>query len=250
MSEVDHSVPQPKQPRSQLWRGIAWLTLWAIGILGVIVNPSEPFKGCVHNDKYRAQYEELHQDNAGFIAKLTRFYLRSRLVAVCTANFADQNDRVIGALAAIALAVFTLYLWRATHGLRRYAGIQAGDMQSFLQAMRQLRAAAAAQESALRDQAHATTRIANATLAQLRVLIAREAPVLSWNDFKLEPVGSGIAVSGISPDRDYRPVATVKNIGRSPLELRAFCIETIRGEFRTDCGTGPQYTDITPLNSL
>jgi hypothetical protein len=132
--------------------------------LVVIIKRSEPFKGCVHNNKYRAQYEELHEGNAGFIARLTRFYLRSRLVAVCAANFADQNERVIGALAAIALAVFTLYLWRATHGLRRYAGIQAGDMQSLLSAAQNTATASAsqvraieAQERVMRDQANTMT---------------------------------------------------------------------------------------------
>ncbi len=102
----------------------------------VIINPSEPFKGCVHSNKNAAEYQELHERNTDPVAKITQLYLRSRLVGTCVANFADKNERTIGALAAVALAVFTLYLWRATHGLRRYAGIQAGDMQQLLAAAR------------------------------------------------------------------------------------------------------------------
>jgi hypothetical protein len=74
-------------PESQKWlrrlrRRIAWTTLWVLGILGVIVivNPSEPFKGCVHNNKNAPQYQELHEGNAGPVARVTRFYLRSRLI--------------------------------------------------------------------------------------------------------------------------------------------------------------------------
>jgi hypothetical protein len=37
----------------RLRRWIAWTTLWAIGILIIIIiiKPSEPFKGCVHANK-------------------------------------------------------------------------------------------------------------------------------------------------------------------------------------------------------
>jgi hypothetical protein len=156
------------------------MMLWVLGILGVIVivNPSDPFKGCVHNNKDAPQYQELHEGNAGPVARVTRFYLRSRLIGVCAANFAAQNERTIGALAAVALALFTLYLWRATHGLRRYAGIQAGDMQQLLaaardsvtaaisqtEAMGQLRAVSKAQERVMREQAE--TMAANLALTK------------------------------------------------------------------------------------
>ena len=146
--------------------------LWAVGIVGliVVVKPSEPFKGCVHSNKNAAEYQEPHERSATPVATITRFYLRSRLIGLCVANFADKNERTIGALAAVALAVFTLYLWRATHGLRRYAGVQADDMQQLLaaardnaaasasqaEAMGQLHAAAEAQERAMRDHVEAT----------------------------------------------------------------------------------------------
>jgi hypothetical protein len=135
----------------------AWVSIWVIGIIGliVVVNPSEPFKGCVHSNKNTTEYQELHERSTAPVATITRFYLRSRLIGICAANFADQNERTIGALAAVALAVFTLYLWRATHGLRRYAGIQARDMQRLLTAARDNTAAAAAQERAMSKQADA-----------------------------------------------------------------------------------------------
>jgi hypothetical protein len=153
----------------RLRRWIAWTTLLAIGILIIIiiVKPSEPFKGCVHANKNGDAYEALHERDAGAVAWFTHLYLRSRLAGVCAANFADHNDRAIGALSAVALAVFTLYLWRATHGLRRYAGIQAADVQDLLdtaranataaasqaEAMKQLHAASEAQERVMREQA-------------------------------------------------------------------------------------------------
>jgi hypothetical protein len=259
------TIPTSLKWLRRLRRWFAWTTLWALGVLIIIliIKPSEPFKGCVHANKNGDAYETLHERNAGTIAWFTRFYLRSRLVAVCAANFAEHNDRAIGALSAIALALFTLYLWRATHGLRRYAGIQASDMQDLLDAardyataaasqaesMRQLHAVSEAQERVMREQANATAKIAEASLDQLRFLIATESPVFFWDDFKLEPL-SGDAASRLSHDVYYRPGAIIKNIGRSPLELRAFCIEPMRGGFRTDFGPGPKYNRIISLEFL
>jgi hypothetical protein len=159
MSEVAPESPKRLQRLRRLRRAVSWMILWLVGILGliVIINPSEAFKGCIHENKNAAQYQELHEGGAGLIAKLTGVYLRSRVIGVCVTKFADENDRVIGALAAIALAVFTLYLWRATRGLWHYAGIQARDMRGLLkaardnvEAMKQLHAASEAQECGFR----------------------------------------------------------------------------------------------------
>jgi hypothetical protein len=97
--------------------------------------------------------------------------------------------------------------------------------------------------------ARASRRSADAALSQVRLIIAMESPVFSWIGFKLEQQ-SGVALSGISGDTDYRPVVIIKNVGRSPLELRAFCIDTIRGEFHTNFGTGPKYTNVIPLEFI
>ena len=60
---------------------------------------------------------------------------------------------------------------------------------------------------------------ADAARAQVRIMIATESPAFAWNGFKLEPVGPGIAMTGISPNIDYRPVAIVKNVGEIPADF-------------------------------
>src|SRR5439155_20483988 len=117
----------------------------------------------VHRNKNAAEYQELHErDSTAISAMIIQPYLRARLVLTCGADFADKNERTIGALAAVALALFTLYLWRATHGLRRYAGIQASDMQQLLIAARENSAAAARQATAIRQLANVTRQSAAA----------------------------------------------------------------------------------------
>jgi hypothetical protein len=86
--------------------------------------------------------------------------------------------------------------------------------------------------SHLEGTAQAAQTSAEAALGQLRIMIAAESSVFAWSGFNLEQV-SGIFPSlpgSVSPNIDYRPVATVKNLGRSPLLLQAFCIETILGD--------------------
>jgi hypothetical protein len=233
---MSEAPPEPPRWPGRLRWGTAWTTLWVLGIMGliVIVNPSEPFKGCVHNNKNAAQYQELHEGNAGLVATVTRFYLRSRLIGICAANFADANERVIGALAAIALSIFTLYLWRATHGLRRYAGIQAGDMQKLLtaaqgntaaaasqaEAMKNLHAAALAQERVLQKQADATTAVAKA--AQSSADISRRALTELERPYVVvevpEPGIQGDASGNFSFSGSH-PRWEVSNYGRSPAIL-------------------------------
>jgi hypothetical protein len=230
--------------RSRRW--FAWTTLWAIGflIIIIIIKPSEPFKGCVHANKNGDTYEALHERDTGDVAWFTRFYLRSRLVSVCAANFAEHNDRAIGALSAVALAVFTLYLWRATHGLRRYAGIQAADMQDLLdtardnataaasqaEAMRQLHAASEAQERVMREQAESmaasldlTKRVAEAAQASARAamlhattVVNTEMPIVRLDMIQIRDHNTGEIISdGVLP-RHFDIHVWFKNFGRTP----------------------------------
>jgi hypothetical protein len=229
----------------RLRRVIAWATLWAIGILGliVIIKPSEPFKGCVHNSKNAAEYEELHEPGTAPVATITRFYLRSRLVAICAANFADKNERTIGALAAVALAVFTLYLWRATRGLRRYAGIQVDDMRQLLaaardnaaaaasqvEAMTGLRDAAKEQEIAIREQATATAAVAkaaqtsaNAATLHATAVVRSEMPVVRLHTLQMKDHETGAVVGAGPPPQHVNISTTFMNHGRTtafPLRL-------------------------------
>jgi hypothetical protein len=219
---------KPSKWPGWLRRGIAWVILWTVGIFGliVIINPSEPFKGCVHSNKNAAEYQELHERNTDPVARITQLYLRSRLVGTCVANFADKNERTIGALAAVAVAVFTLYLWRATHGLRRYAGIQAGDMQQLLTAARDnatamagLRAAAEAQERTMQEQATAITAVAEAARQSAdiarRALTELERPYIVVRvpiaDIKINEIGNYSSFG--------HPRWEVCNYGRTPAIL-------------------------------
>jgi hypothetical protein len=106
---------------------------------------------------------------------------------------------------------------------------------------------AARAASAMRD-------AADAALAQVRTMIAMEQPFFSWIAFRLEPLQPEIAVSGIMPDCDYRPVVIIRNIGKSPMQLRSFCIETMVAQEMIPWGPGrisvskfgpiPKYSDI------
>lgn len=118
--------------------GIAWSFLIAVGIafLVVIVKPSETFKNCVSTNKNNTEYNELHEGNSSLVPTIRRFYFRSRLIGLCTADFADRNERSLSAFSAIALAVFTFYLWHATRGLRRFAKLQGDDMRQLVRLAR------------------------------------------------------------------------------------------------------------------
>jgi hypothetical protein len=223
-------------PMVGLRKGIGWMTLLTIGILGliVIVKPSEAFKGCVHANKNSAQYQKLHEGDSSFAAKIVRFYFRSRLIGICVTNFVDHNERAIGAFSAAALALFTLYLWRTTQGLRRYAGIQTGDMQKLLtvardnaaaaasqaEAMGKLHAVSETQERVMRDQAKAMADIANAAARSAdiarRVLVELERPFIV-----VEVVDLGEFVNDLGRFDFSQPSAhwQVANYGRSPATL-------------------------------
>jgi hypothetical protein len=59
--------------------------------------PLNFIKGCVHSNKNAVEYQESLERNTSPIARLMQFYLRSRLVGTCVADFADKNERLIAA---------------------------------------------------------------------------------------------------------------------------------------------------------
>jgi hypothetical protein len=62
-------------------------------------------------------------------------------------------------------------------------------------------------------------------------MIAVSSPVFTWAGFAIEPADIPRAyITEIALQGAYRPVIIVKNVGRSPLQLRSFCIETIIGQ--------------------
>jgi len=133
-----------------------WVLLWivGIGIVGLVIAESESFTDCIHNTKTHKEYQVLHENDNTISSATLRFLIRERLQAACAADFADKNERAISALAAVALALFTLYLWRATRGLRHFAGIQARDVQRLLEAAN-INATAAASQAEAMTQLHA-----------------------------------------------------------------------------------------------
>ena len=133
----------------------------------------------------------------------------------CSGVFVTENHEAIGAISTFVIAVFTITLWIATDRLWR-----------------------------------TSTRHADHIESQLRVMIAIESPVFTWGEFKLELV-HGMASTGILPNNVYQPSVFVKNAGRSPLELRAFCIETVfRDDFRPTYGSQPTYKTIVGLGFM
>jgi hypothetical protein len=97
--------------------------------------------------------------------------------------------------------------------------------------------------SAMRD-------AADAALSQVRLTIARESPVPYLTDWKLEPTKKDIPINGIVANTDYSPAFVTKNIGRSTLQIQAFCIETMLGEFVTVFSGTPKYDEIVTLGNI
>ena len=139
-----------------------------------IVVPSESFKHCVKDHKNDAAYQQLHQSGRVVSSLVVRTAVRLRLGAFCTADFADKNERPLGAFAAIALAVFTFYLWHATRGLRRFAELQGDDMRRLVRLARAnaiagMRSSRAARTSAEAAMLHARAAVAS-EVAEMSVL--------------------------------------------------------------------------------
>jgi hypothetical protein len=91
---------------------------------------------------------------------------------------------------------------------------------------------------------------ADAALSQVRIVIAIESPVFTWGEFKLDLI-QGVVTTGISANNVYQPAFFVKNAGRSPMELRAFCIETVfRDDFRPTYDSQPNYNTIVGVTFM
>jgi hypothetical protein len=213
------------EPVSYYLRYRAW-AVWVIGILLLVVAvfSSGSYNKCVHERKNDAEYGAIHGAQRSLpIRKLARV----RLVGACVVHFADENEHAITALAGVALALFTLYLWLATKGLRRYAGIQARDMQQLLTAananasaagsqavaMDQLRLAAEAQERAMAAAAEAARQSADIARRALTVL---ERPYIVVD--VTEP-GIQVDASGQFSFVGPQPRWEAFNHGRSPALL-------------------------------
>jgi hypothetical protein len=212
--------PEPCYSRHRAW--IGWLV--AIVILTGIIGSSGSYHTCIHEHKGDSEYRLLNDPRGSLAArKLTK----ARLVGACTVSFADENENAITALAGVALALFTLYLWLATKGLRRYAGIQARDMQQLLTAakanataaadqataMDRLRLAAEAQERALTTTAEATRQSADIARRALTVL---ERPYIVVE--VIEP-GIQVGINGQFSFVGSQPKWEAMNVGRSPALL-------------------------------
>jgi hypothetical protein len=170
----------PVRPATLLWRRLRPWVAVSIALVGllIIVRSSRSFHDCIHDHKNDKEYEALHKRTDVMSTLIMRPTLRLRLGAFCAADFTDKNERAITALAGVALALVTLYLWRATHGLRQYAGIQARDMRQLLTAARDNANAAGSQAEAMgqlydamREQAKATAE--NVRLAERALVLAQ-----------------------------------------------------------------------------
>jgi hypothetical protein len=91
---------------------------WSLGIIGIVllgwlVNISPTFKECVREHKNDSAYKALKED-PGIIHGMS---LRTELHAVCVENWTEKYEGAIGALATLAIAAFTVMLWRSTDKL-------------------------------------------------------------------------------------------------------------------------------------
>jgi hypothetical protein len=118
-----------------------------------MVGYSTSYTNCVQEHKNLGEYRRLHQMVESFTEIVEKKLVRLKLQGTCVSQFAEDNEHAISALSAVALAIFTFYLWHATRGLRRYAEDQAYDMRRLVRlaranALAGIRAARAAQTSA------------------------------------------------------------------------------------------------------
>ena len=136
--------------RQAFWP-VVWLLL--LMIIGTIIGHSRSYTACIHEQKNLAEYNHFRQKADTFGEISERKFLRLKLQGTCASQFAESNEHAISALSAVALAIFTFYLWHSTRGLRRYAEVQARDMSRLVRlaranALAGMRAARAARNSA------------------------------------------------------------------------------------------------------
>jgi hypothetical protein len=167
----------------RLGRRLFWPLVWLLLIAGiaVIIDQTDSYTNCVHADKKRDQYQALHENADTLGSLVVRKVARARLVGFCAAEVADKNERFIGALAGVALAIFTFYLWHATRGLRRFAELQGRDMQRLVRLARANALAGLRTSRAARTSANAAIR--SVEIAE-RSLIATQRAVIMHNGFE------------------------------------------------------------------
>jgi hypothetical protein len=122
-------------------------------IIAILIGYSTSYTDCIHDQKQLSDYNTLHAKVDVFNEIVQHKLLRLKLQGACASKFAEDNEQAISALSAVALAIFTFYLWHAPRGLRSYAEMQARDMRQLVRlapanALAGMRAARAARTSA------------------------------------------------------------------------------------------------------
>jgi hypothetical protein len=214
-----------------LWRifwQVAWLVLFIT--LAIIIGTSASYMNCIHERKGLSGYQTLHARADEFNGVVQQKLLRLKLQGACASKFAEDNEHAIGALSAVALAIFTFYLWRATRGLRNYAEIQASDMRQLVRLARANALAGMRAAKAARTSANAAMTQAN--IAE-RSFFDLERPYLFVDSFNGHlhtqktalPPGTA-AIEGIHTSignvvfidlpEYFNSIYTIKNWGRTP----------------------------------
>jgi hypothetical protein len=172
----------------------------------VLIGTSGSFQQCVHERKAHQAYHTLHEKGS----VLAKTIVRLELQAICARVSAGENDGAIAAIATIAVAFFTLTLWRATDRLWRSAERQLDAFQTSLDiahrhADHMEKMAAAAQRSA---------DVAERSLTEhQRPWIFLDVVTVNWRD-RLGDDDHRV--------NDWWISLKWKNVGRSPAMIRQF----------------------------
>lgn len=81
-----------------------------MALIAGIVSGSQAFQSCFQEQKHADTYKALYES----INIILKSIIRLRLNAECGLTFLDKDSGAITALATVAIAGFTLTLWRAT----------------------------------------------------------------------------------------------------------------------------------------
>jgi hypothetical protein len=111
--------------RARKWGGLLFL-LVGFGLAILARNESSSFQKCV-SDQAAEQASEKKEEGSAHV--LMSLIARAPITFRCTGSFIDENSGTITALATLAIAAFTLTLWRATSGMLSAAGEQSGAME-------------------------------------------------------------------------------------------------------------------------
>src|SRR6266446_2913092 len=111
--------------RARKWGGLLFL-LVGFGLAIFARNESSSFQKCVSDQAADKASEQKEEGSAHVLMSLVE---RVSIAFRCTGSFIDENNGTITALATLAIAAFTLTLWRATSGMLNAAGEQSGAME-------------------------------------------------------------------------------------------------------------------------